>query len=252
MVASRNSGSTDVPPPAARICAAHQPNLLPWAGFMAKVYRADVFVIADTVQYVKQNFVNRCKIPRAGKAHWLSIPVEKSGRFGQRQKDVHIDYTQPWRKKFTGTLRHLYGKSALYPVLGGAIEAAIDEECEYLIDLNVRLLSELTALLGITTRICKLSELKVTSQDRCRRIVELTVACGCNHYLAGKGASMHYLVDEPFLQTGISYSYHSFSEPPYEQADGEFTGGCSIVDSLFRCGVPATRGRIGMEPGEKC
>ena len=34
-----------------RILAAHQPNYLPWLGYLSKVGQADVFVVADDVQY---------------------------------------------------------------------------------------------------------------------------------------------------------------------------------------------------------
>jgi len=250
MVGAGPTGYTDHVPKGARVCAAHQPNLLPWAGFMAKLACADEFVIADDVQYVKQNFVNRCRLPGANGPLWLSIPVERSGKFGQRQREVRIDHSQNWHGTFVKTLRHRYAKTELYPEIGSRIERAIDERPVFLLDLNLRLVQELNTALGITTPMHLLSDLGITTEDRCRRIVDLTLACGCRHYLAGKGASIHYMVEEPFVEANISYSYYSFSEDEYPQETGSFVTGCSIIDSLFRTGVAVTRSRIGLDATE--
>ena len=44
------------------ILTAHQPEFLPWLGYISKAAMADVYFILDTVQYVKDVFQNRNKI----------------------------------------------------------------------------------------------------------------------------------------------------------------------------------------------
>jgi hypothetical protein len=239
-------GLTETIPAGARVCAAHQPNLLPWAGYFAKMYRADVFVIADTVQYVKLNFVNRCRIADRGGPRWLSVPVLRRGRFGQTERDVRIDNHQRWRDKFWKSLKHRYGKSPLFPTVGMRIGEQINRSHEHLLDLNLALLGILRDCLGIQTPVVLLSETGVTTEDRCGRIVQTTKAVGCTHYLSGKGGSKGYLTNGPFEEAGISYSFFSYQEPPYPQASPSFLPGCSVIDSLFRVGVDETRSRIGM------
>jgi hypothetical protein len=55
--------------------AVHQPQYLPWLGYLAKWAAADVFVFLDTVQYEKNGWQNRNRIRTADGAHWLTVPV---------------------------------------------------------------------------------------------------------------------------------------------------------------------------------
>ncbi len=57
------------------IMAAHQPQYLPWLGYLDKIDRADVFVLLDRVQFKKNEWQNRNRIKRAGGWHWLTLPV---------------------------------------------------------------------------------------------------------------------------------------------------------------------------------
>ncbi|MFQ5693753.1 MAG: WbqC family protein, partial [Nitrospinota bacterium] len=41
------------------ILAAHQPQYLPWLGYLDKVAKADVFLVLDDVQYKKNEWQNR-------------------------------------------------------------------------------------------------------------------------------------------------------------------------------------------------
>jgi len=240
------TGFLDAIPDGARVCAAHQPNLLPWAGYMAKLQRADVFVIADTVQYVKQNFINRCKVSEKNGGQWLSIPVLRHGKLGQTEREVKCDYAQNWVGKFCRGLRYRYGKSPLFPRLGEKLLDEFATHHDHLLDLNVALLKILMNELGINTPVYLLSELGVTSNDKCGRIIAITNAVKCTHYLAGKGGSKGYLTSRPFEKAGLSYSFYSFKEEPYPQPSKEFIPGCSIIDCLFRHGVPFTQKQIGM------
>ncbi len=245
---SRNpeTGFTDAPPPGARVCAAHQPNLLPWAGYFAKMHQADVFIIADTVQYVKQQFISRCRLADRNGPLWLSIPVCRSGHYGQTVREVRIDYSTSWEKKFSRTIEHRYGKTPLFNSLGEAVLRNIRRKFDRLLDLNVALIRLLNETMGIRTPLVLLSETGSTTGDRCGRLVEMTKAVECTHYLSGKGASLTYLTDTPFKAADITCSFFSFMEEPYLQPSPEFIPGCSIIDALFRLGIDETRLRIGI------
>ena len=52
-----------------------QPGYLPWLGFFEQMYRSDVFVIYDDVQYDKEGWRNRNRIKTANGAQWLTVPV---------------------------------------------------------------------------------------------------------------------------------------------------------------------------------
>ena len=71
-----------------RILAAHQPNFLPWLGYLHKAAQADVFVLADDVQYTKHGFINRNRVRTSQGWQWLTVPVRTRGRGRQRIYDL--------------------------------------------------------------------------------------------------------------------------------------------------------------------
>jgi hypothetical protein len=75
-----------------------QPGYLPWLGFFDQVYRSDVFIIYDDVQYDKHGWRNRNRIKTPQGIQWLTVPVLTSGMNKPTSKTVLIDNSQNWRK----------------------------------------------------------------------------------------------------------------------------------------------------------
>jgi len=81
------------------ICAAHQPQHLPWLGYLSKLDAADVFVLYDDARYKHDEWQNRNRIKAAGKDgwQWLTVPVHHD--HGQLLRDIRIDNSKPWARK---------------------------------------------------------------------------------------------------------------------------------------------------------
>ena len=56
-----------------------QPGYLPWLGFFEQLYRCDVFVIYDDVQFEKGSWRNRNRIKTSTGVQWLTVPVLLKG-----------------------------------------------------------------------------------------------------------------------------------------------------------------------------
>ena len=56
--------------------AIHQPQYMPWLGYLAKWAAADLFVFLDTVQYEKNGWQNRNRIKTRDGVRWLTVPVQ--------------------------------------------------------------------------------------------------------------------------------------------------------------------------------
>ncbi len=52
------------------ILAAHQPQYLPWLGYLHKIASADVFLTLDDVQYKKNEWQNRNRIKSTKGWQW--------------------------------------------------------------------------------------------------------------------------------------------------------------------------------------
>ena len=57
------------------IITIHQPQYLPWLGYLDKIDRADTFVLLDNVQYKKNEWINRNRIKTINGPQWITVPV---------------------------------------------------------------------------------------------------------------------------------------------------------------------------------
>ncbi|MBI4531735.1 MAG: WbqC family protein [Candidatus Latescibacteria bacterium] len=222
-----------------RVFVAHQPNYLPWLGLFYKAGKADVWVVADDVQYTTHSLINRNRIRTADGWQWLTVPVLTKGCGMQRICDVEIDTTRTWQRKHWEALRWNYGKAPYFDDHAGFFEGVYRQKWSRLIDLNVVISEYLVRALGIDVEIRKSSELHLR-QERTLRLIDMTVACGCNVYLAGGGASRAYLDEAVFQEAGIACRFGEFQHPVYTQRFPGFEPRMAAIDLLFNYG-PSSR-----------
>ena len=223
-----------------RILAAHQPNYLPWMGLFHKLTRADVWVIADDVQFSKHGYTNRVRIRSANECPWLTIPVRSHGKGRQQIRQVEVADTH-WQRKHWKTLQWNYRQAPHYGDIAAALEAFYSGSCgPRLLDINVQLLEMICDWLDIDveTRYCSNLPLR---QERSERLVDMVLACGCDAYLAGAGASRSYLDEERFRAAGVEVRYVDFEQTEYPQTHPGFEPNMTTLDMLFNCGATRTR-----------
>src|SRR5438094_6523304 len=89
--------------------AIHQPQYLPWLGYLDKLDRSDLFVLLDTVQFKKNEWQNRNRIRTAQGWQWLTVPVLH--KFGQRLYEVRINQQIDWQGRHLRALEMNYGRA---------------------------------------------------------------------------------------------------------------------------------------------
>ena len=80
----------------------HQPQFLPWLGYLDKIDQSDLFIALDSVQFKKNEWQNRNRIRTADGCQWITVPVLH--HFGQLVKDVRINQSVTWRQRVEGSL----------------------------------------------------------------------------------------------------------------------------------------------------
>lgn len=75
-----------------------QPGYIPWVGFFEQIYKTEIFVIYDDVQYTKKDWRNRNRIKTKDGIIWLNVPVITKRHFHQKIREARIDYSQNWIK----------------------------------------------------------------------------------------------------------------------------------------------------------
>jgi len=209
--------------------AIHQPGFLPWLGFFEKVASVDCFVLLDTVQFEKNSFDNRNRVRDKTSAHWLTVPVLSSGRFGNNDwQALEINNNVNWAHKHIASLKQWYGRSIYWSDIEALLCKVYGEKYEYLLDLNLDLIFGFCKLLGIKTKIIQASTLGVT-QKKSKLVLEIVNAVGGTQYLSGV-LGRDYLELDGFKSYGIDVSFQDYKYPVYAQLYPNFISGLSILD----------------------
>ncbi|HET7776715.1 MAG TPA: WbqC family protein, partial [Azospira sp.] len=173
------------------LVAVHQPNFLPWLGYLDRMIRADLFILLDHVQFERRNYQNRTRIRLDGRDHWLTVPVQQHSRH-ERILDKRIDNPLPgehcWASDLGRTLRHAYRNSPHLERYAPPLRAILDSRPEFLLDLDMAMLDFLREAFAIRTPMIRSSQLEVGGA-KSELILNLCRAVGADTYLAGMGGS---------------------------------------------------------------
>jgi WbqC-like protein family len=213
--------------------AIHQPQYLPWLGYVAKWAAADLLIVLDTVQYEKNGWQNRNRIKTAGGARWLTVPVRV--RLGTRIADVALDCEQPWASRHLRALEHAYADAPYWRVHRDALMTLYEPAWDRLSPVAVASATWLGRALGVGTPVRLASSLAVDDDDPTGRLIALCRAVGADTYLAG-GHGARYLDGTRFAEAGIRVLYQSYSHPVYAQQHGDFVPFLSTLDLLLMHG----------------
>ena len=212
--------------------AIHQPQYIPWLGYLDKLDSADVFIVLDTVQFKKHEWQNRNRIRTHEGWQWLTVPI--IDRFPERIDQVEINAHTDWSRKHRQALRLHYGRAPHWEPLGPSLLALLERPWTRLRDLNVAVLELLCDQLGLgVTRL--LASGLAAREDPTDRLIDLCRAAGGTEYLAGESGP-GYMDLERFAQAGIAVSAQAYRHPAYPQQYTPFVSHLSVIDLLFNCG----------------
>lgn len=223
-------------------CVVLQPSYIPWRGYFHQIYKADLFIFYDDVQYDKHGWRNRNRIKTRSGSHWLTIPVLNKGLLSEHIliKNILIDVSKEWRKKHWMTIQQAYGKAPFFAQYESLVMSFYQQKPQYLADYTIELTVALARELGIKhTRFLRSSELSL-SGSKTDRLISILQTLGCNHYISGP-AAQDYLEEEKFIEAGVSLEYMNYTYPPYPQLHPPFDPHVSVLDLLFMTGPDAPR-----------
>ncbi len=212
-----------------------QPGYLPWLGFFEQIYKSDVFVIYDDVQYDKGGWRNRNRIKTANGAQWLTVPVIVKFEDVPLISAVQIDNKLDWRKKHLLSIKQNYSKAPYYREYIDIFENAYSKEWKYLVDIDMHFILKLLEALGISDKkIVRSSTLNVTGA-RIERLSNICKIFKADIFYEGT-AGKNYIDEKNFLEYGIKIEYQDYKHPVYNQLYGEFIPYLSVIDLLFNHG----------------
>ncbi len=219
-----------------KLITIHQPNFLPWPGFFHKWMLADAMVLLDTVQYEKNDWLNRNRIKTAQGAQWVTAPVRY--RYPQKINDVPVA-DQRWIRKACRSIEQSYAKAPYFAACWPQVRGILQQPHTMLRDLNVALIRVLGEALGCGAPLHLASNLEVDSTDPTERLIGLCTILHGSGYLSGREGRM-YLQQERFDQAGLTLDFQQVEAPVYPQLHGDFISHLSVLDVLFNTGADAS------------
>lgn len=219
------------------LAAAHQPNYLPYCGFLHKIAHCDIFVIMDTVQFVKTGafaWQHRNRIRTKDGWMWLTVPVLSKGRSTQKINEVKIRNDMDWRRKHWKSIYQNYNKAPYFGKYSDFFEYIYKRNWDKLIDLNTEIIFYLLKVLKIDKKIITCSELGITS----RKTALLTDLCnrvGADAYLSGIHGR-DYMDYDLTKKNNLRVVFQNFIHPVYNQGYSDFIPNLSAIDVLFHNG----------------
>lgn len=229
-------------------CAIHQPQFLPWLGYLHKISSVDKFVFLDNVQFKKNEFQNRNRLLVGGAARWLTVPV--SFHFGDTLRETRIAETVPWRKKMLQALDLNYAKTPFFREFRAGLAAVLESQWTSLAELNEATVCWLMRCFDMHTETLASSQLLELSPEPTQRLIDICGRVGADTYLSGAGGRA-YLEPAAFERAGIKLEFQQFEHPVYPQRHGgrraansspsmekgaAFVACLSALDGLFNCG----------------
>jgi len=221
-------------------CVILQPSYIPWRGYFHQIYKADVFVFYDDVQYDKHGWRNRNRVKTAQGAKWLTIPVHSKGNVAQQTliNEIQISWNEDWTARHWMTIKQSYSKAPYFNQYAPLLEEFYQRRSELLADFTIDLTVALARALGIQhTRFVRSSSLEAHGA-KTDRLVSILTQLGTTHYISGPSAK-DYLEEDRLEAAGISLEYMVYDYPEYPQLYPPFDPQVSIVDLLFMTGEHA-------------
>lgn len=212
-----------------------QPGYLPWLGFFEQMYRSDVFVVYEDVQYDKNGWRNRNRIKTANGVQWLTVPVLVDFKGRPLINEVEIDNKSNWRRKHLLSISQNYSKARFYRQYIGMFEEAYSRDWKILIDIDMYFITKLVECLGMDgKKIIRSSTLGIKG-DRIERLIGICKTFEADTFYEG-ASGRNYISGDRFAEHGIKVEYQDYKHPIYNQLYGDFVPYLSVIDLLFNHG----------------
>ena len=211
------------------IVGSNQPYLFPYLGYWQLMNMSDIYVISDSMQYIKKGYINRNSILLNGKAHRFSLEV----------LDVHehslINEVRVGRnaKKIVSTVAHGYKKAPNFNVVYPMIEEILLNEDSNLATFIGYSIQKIAQYLKMETEFVYLSDLQGETLLKAQaRTVDICKRVKASQYVNAIGGQSLY-DKETFFKEGIDLSFLQTKEISYQQYYNEFVPNLSIIDVLM-------------------
>ncbi len=219
------------------VVVCQQPNYFPWLGYLELAARADVFVVLDSVQWIRQGRQHRARILPHRTGHsdfqWLTLPVCGHGHRTKPLRDLLLAPDNDWNKQHWATLEAIYNrrpffKSQLEPLVRPWLENAGQFKTMY--DAALGSVQLCFSALDLSPQILLSSELPEQGA-KTERLISICKALEADTYYSALG-STKYMDVAAFRASGVRLQWQHWKHPEYPQGLERCKTHLSFLDVL--------------------
>lgn len=206
-----------------------QPYFIPYLGYWQLMNAVDKYVILDDVNYIKRGWVNRNRILLNGRDHLITLPLNKADAFKHINENVLSDIPANIFKTIDLAYRKTPNYRAIIPIIREILDFPEKNLARFLGN-SIRLVAE---YLNIKTEFYYASEIE---HDQSLKAQEMIIDIvkrldGTVYYNAIGGKELYSY--ERFATEGIKLGFIQPQLNPYNQGQGSFVSGLSIIDVMM-------------------
>ena len=226
------------------VFSGHQPNFLPYMGLFYKIAKSDYFVIDNDVQYTTSGCMHKLGaqvkhnsnlILAKDGVRKIFVPVHHSFNMAINKVKIAKE-DKHWEDNLLKTVRYAYGKHPYFWLGYGLLSNALDQDYQYLWQLNTKLIKDIAKGFGFRAKILIASDVfdskflgNERNIDQCKRL-------GANVYYSGIGGKV-YNDEAAYKKNGIKLLYSDYEPVIYTQWHNKnFVENLSVLDYIMNCG----------------
>ena len=211
------------------IVGSNQPYLFAYIGYWQLINLADVYVISDSMQYIKKGYINRNSILVDNKKHLFTLEV--IGVHGDSLiNEVKVGNNS---KKIIKTIFHAYKKAPYFDEVFPIIEDILSNREKNLAKYIGYSIKAISNYLDIDTKFIYLSDLQGETELKAQaRTIDICKRVGATKYVNAIGGQKLYK-REDFLKENIELNFLKTDDFQYRQFNSEFIPHLSIIDVMM-------------------
>ncbi|NPU85322.1 MAG: WbqC family protein [Syntrophaceae bacterium] len=215
--------------------AGMQPYFFPYLGYFALIKLSDLFIIADSFQYIERGWIDRNRILKPGDGwQYIRVPLVKHSH-KIMIKDVEIRVDEPWRDRIYRQLEHYKRIAPYYKQVISFLHVALSLNTDNISILNTHLLDETCRYIDIPFNSKWFSELDLDIADAMKAdewALNTCKALGYSTYINPPGGESFYDKSK-YDKSHIDLRFLKVNLKNYHQGRSIFEEALSIIDVMM-------------------
>lgn len=213
-----------------------QPYFFPYLGYFSLIKQTERFVLIDTVQFIKQGWIERNRILQSdGGWQYIKVPLEKHKR-ETKIKDIKINNREDWKSRIFRQLEHYKRKASFYKDTISVLDQALSINTDSIVKLNKNCIQAVCEYIGIECNLEIFSEMNLAieaANDSDEWALNICKALGnVTEYWNPEGGFAFYDKSK-YLNNGIDIKFLKINFEEYQQKHDIFEPGLSIIDLMM-------------------